>query len=267
MNRQHLGLLYMSFLFYYVTGVSVASSVLTITALSIDRYLAIRHPMTFRQVSTVGHARKLIVAIWIIAIAMMIPILVVRQVDIIDFLPAEPIKFCNEMWPRLLDRQIYDIFLLGMIYLIPGIVVTSCYGLIGRQLWTEGRNLYRTTTEMQAEQSNAIMAGRRRVARMLIVIAILFAICWLPYNVVTVYLDFDFERHTQLFLTSLPFSLWLGHANSACNPVLYCFMNRFFRRSLKKMLGCETAKKSTPSPVSSIVESLNVYVPRKVANM
>lgn len=33
-----------------VSGVSVSASIFTITAMSIDRYLAIRHPMAFRKV-------------------------------------------------------------------------------------------------------------------------------------------------------------------------------------------------------------------------
>ncbi|KDR22267.1 Orexin receptor type 1, partial [Zootermopsis nevadensis] len=35
---------------YYLQGVSVGASVFTITAMSIDRYLAIRHPMAFRKI-------------------------------------------------------------------------------------------------------------------------------------------------------------------------------------------------------------------------
>jgi hypothetical protein len=33
-----------------ISGVSVGASVFTITAMSIDRYLAIRHPMAFRKI-------------------------------------------------------------------------------------------------------------------------------------------------------------------------------------------------------------------------
>ncbi len=51
----------------HITGVSVASSVFTISMLSLDRYLAIRHPMTFRAFSAGKHAFKIVLAIWILS--------------------------------------------------------------------------------------------------------------------------------------------------------------------------------------------------------
>lgn len=32
---------------------------------------------------------------------------------------------------------------------------------------------------------------RRRVARILFVLAVIFALCWLPYNLLTLFLDLD----------------------------------------------------------------------------
>ncbi|KAE8748391.1 hypothetical protein FOCC_FOCC004823 [Frankliniella occidentalis] len=79
----------------YFQGVSVSASVFTITAMSIDRYLAIRHPMAFRKV---------------------------------------------------FNRK------------------STIFG-------------------------SRLVRERRRVARILLVLAILFAMCWLPYNVIMLVLD------------------------------------------------------------------------------
>ena len=48
----------------YVTGVTVAASVFTIALLSVDRFLAIRHPIVFRRLSTNATAVKLILIVW-----------------------------------------------------------------------------------------------------------------------------------------------------------------------------------------------------------
>lgn len=116
------------------------------------------------------------------------------------------------------------------------------------------------------------MRERRRVARILLVLAVLFAMCWLPYNVMMLAMDLlDLEVDTQQWLLSvsaggfrvrdhpswlggqfnklleksvlelkwtacpqlLPFTLLLGHCNSAINPLLYCFMTRNFRRTVR----------------------------------
>ena len=76
------------------------------------------------------------------------------------------------------------------------------------------------------------MRERRRVARILLLLAVLFAFCWLPYNVMALLFDMGVRRDMQL----LSFSLLLGHANSAINPVLYCFMTRNFRRAVRELV-------------------------------
>jgi hypothetical protein len=46
------------------------------------------------------------------------------------------------------------------------------------------------------------MSGRKRVAKMLIALAVLFAVCWLPYYIVSLYLDFT-TKDTKNFLLAL----------------------------------------------------------------
>lgn len=42
--------------------------------------------------------------------------------------------------------------------------------------------------------------------------------------------------------TLLSYFLFLGHANSALNPVVYCFMTRNFRRSVAELICHGTSK-------------------------
>ena len=101
------------------------------------------------------------------------------------------------------------------------------------------------------------MASRRQVARMLVFIAALFAVCWMPYHILSLYLDFVELGPTtdQVAVKVLPFTMWLGHSNSALNPILYCFMNNSFRRYTTRMLHCHRRKRRKPpdSPVSDLI--------------
>jgi len=83
------------------TGVSVAASVLTIMAMSVERYLAIRHPVLLRRVLTRWRLRVIIVIIWTLSVCVMLPLTVVRSVDYYPLLAAgEMISVCHEHWPR-----------------------------------------------------------------------------------------------------------------------------------------------------------------------
>jgi hypothetical protein len=97
-----------------------------------------------------------------------------------------------------------------------------------------------------------IMAGRKKVAKMLIALVIVFAICWLPYYIVSLYLDFHYDSPSAMrFMTVLPFVILLGHANSALNPVLYFYSSKTFRTYLSKLFRCICCSKKKPAVVEN----------------
>ena len=234
-----------------VAGVTVAASVFTITLLSIDRFLAIRHPIIFRRLSTNKVAAKLILCVWFVAICLMIPLLIVRKTSVVDIIPTEPVYFCGELWDDDIHRIQYDIVLFIIVYIIPGTVICSSYGMIGSELWSEDKNLKRTESETSQGIGKQMMLGRKRVAKMLVALAVLFALCWLPYYIVSLYLDFHPENKNLLLV--LPYTIFLGHSNSAFNPILYFYSSRSFRKFLVRMLRCKKQRFKPTRRVSILV--------------
>ena len=227
----------------YVAGVAVASSIFTLAALSIDRLLAIKSPPHLRKLITKCQATKVIVSIWILSAIFIGPILFVRSVQSVNLPPFEVLSFCVEKWPPIIDKQAYSLFLLVSVYIIPCFTVALCYCLIGRTLCSD--ELHRKTSD----NSSTVMLGRKRVARMLIVLIIMFLLCWLPYNITSISVDLQNENNEVVIL---PFCLWLGHAHSAINPLIYWFLNKSFRHCMRKVLRCHPGKtrhrKESPSP-------------------
>lgn len=166
----------------------------------------------------------------------MMPLLIVRETTVIDLIPTEPVYFCQESWAHVSHRQCYDIILFAIVYIIPGCVICSCYGLIGSELWREDKDLKRTESETSQGLGKHVMKGRKRVAKMLIALAVLFAICWLPYHCVTLYMDFHpWDR----LLKVLTYTILLGHSNSALNPILYFYSSKSFRWVLIRLFKCK----------------------------
>jgi hypothetical protein len=172
--------------------------------------------------------------------AIMTPLLIVKKVDTLHLF-EESLHFCHEIWPDIKYRQAYDMCLFVFVYIIPGLIICCAYSLIGNKLWTEDKNLQRTESETSKGIGKHVMSGRKRVAKMLIALAVLFAVCWLPYYIVSLYLDFT-TKDTENFLLALPFTILLGHSNSAFNPILYFYSSKSFRKYLYRALKCKSKR-------------------------
>lgn len=87
-----------------------------------------------------------------------------------------------------------------------------------------------------------IHRSKIRVLKMLIVVVIMFAFCWLPLYVVNIRLFFgppmefpsrEFDLLTQ---TIVPLAQWLGLSSCSVNPIVYCLFSGKFRAGYRSLL-------------------------------
>ena len=76
----------------------------------------------------------------------------------------------------------------------------------------------------------------RQVIKMLMVVVILFAVCWLPLHLFNIILDFvpQLRNEDQPEASSIVVAVyttvhWVAMSNSFVNPIIYCFLNDSFR--------------------------------------
>lgn len=67
---------------------------------------------------------------------------------------------------------------------------------------------------------------RRKMAKMLIIMALIFALAWFPYVVARLYLEFAPNPNRYLVNKVLSFFLLIGHFHSVVNPFVYWYLNR-----------------------------------------
>lgn len=218
--------------------------------MSAERYLAIRHPMKMRRICSEKRIKQVIVLTWILAIISMCPLIIFKKLDTID-IGGLTISFCSEFWPSNNHRMAYDMFLFIAVYIIPGFFIVMLYTLIGCSLCKPDHQLQRASSCMSNEVR--VMASRRKLARMMVIVSIMFAICWMPYFIITTCLNFKLEPETKATMLSLyPFALLLGHSNSAQNPILYCCMHRGFHDFVAALLKCQCSRHGLKRTVSIV---------------
>ncbi|XP_037066840.1 orexin receptor type 2 isoform X1 [Peromyscus leucopus] len=251
----------------YLQTVSVSVSVLTLSCIALDRWYAICHPLMFK--STAKRARNSIIIIWIVSCIIMIPQAIVMECS--SMLPGLANKttlftVCDEHWGGDVYPKMYHICFFLVTYMAPLCLMVLAYLQIFRKLWC--RQIPGTSSVVQrkwkqpqqpvsqprgsGQQSKARISAvaaeikqiraRRKTARMLMVVLLVFAICYLPISILNVLKRvFGMFTHTEdreTVYAWFTFSHWLVYANSAANPIIYNFLSGKFREEFKAAFSC-----------------------------
>ncbi|CAF0902638.1 unnamed protein product [Adineta ricciae] len=117
----------------FMQGTSVAVSIFTLMAVSIDRFIAIHKPIHSKLLCTPSRVLFTIIMTWIVSFVLMIPLsLHHRIVDPFDI----TLTACAEEWHRNMNaRLVYDFILLLVLFILPLTLMTYCYIRISFALW------------------------------------------------------------------------------------------------------------------------------------
>ncbi|XP_068625351.1 orexin receptor type 2-like [Battus philenor] len=237
----------------YFQSVSVTVSVLTLTSISLDRWYAICFPIEFK--STTGRAHTAILLIWLVSLLFNSPELVV-----LTTVRAVPLRFglqylvqCVATWSATSDL-VWHVVKLLLIYTIPLLVMTVAYHQIVRVLWSSDKIPGQDTTKLaSAEQCQ--LRSRRKAAKMLVAVVVMFAVCYFPVHLLSV-LRYAVELEQGDAVTCLALvSHVLCYANSAANPLIYNFMSDKYRREFRRAFCCRAKPSREPLTLTTRTSS------------
>nr|XP_055055515.1 neuropeptide FF receptor 2 [Misgurnus anguillicaudatus] len=232
-----------------VQGISVSASVFTLVAIAVDRFRCIVYP--FKQKLTISTSTLIIVIIWVLAISIMCPSGVMLQVTkehrVAILLSAsnttQPFYWCRENWPNQEMRKIYTTVLFANIYLAPLTLIVIMYARIGITLFKTSMPASASQTETSGsgkqsryESRQMVSRKKKRVIKMLLVVALLFILSWLPLwalMMLSDYASLSERQHRVINIYVYPLAHWLAFCNSSVNPIVYGFFNENFRKGFK----------------------------------
>ncbi|KAM5284311.1 neuropeptide FF receptor 2 isoform 1-T2 [Hipposideros larvatus] len=232
-----------------VQGISVAASVFTLVAISVDRFRCVVYP--FKPKLTVKTALVIIVIIWVLAIAIMSPSAIMLDVQEEIYYRVKlnsqnktiPVYWCREDWPSMEMRKVYTTVLFASIYLAPLSFIVIMYGKIGLVLF---RMTVPHTGKQNQEQWQVVSKKKQKVIKMLLIVALLFILSWLPLWTLMMLSDYADLSPSELQLINIyiyPFAHWLAFCNSSINPIIYGFFNENFRRGFEEAFHLQLCQK------------------------
>ncbi|XP_045188439.2 QRFP-like peptide receptor [Mercenaria mercenaria] len=211
-------------------------SILTMLAVTFERYTALCHPFKRKMSYTISSTIKIIAGIWIVGFILTLPFWVMTEHEDARFYDGSPVKVCrtkvNETW-----RYFYTILVTILFFALPFFVLVGIYSQIIKQL-TSDRLKSMTRNDKSALKT---LRSRKQVVNMLIIIILLFFVSLFPIRVITLWLIFTpsddvTEIGLEAFLNLISWARILMYINSAGNPIIYSLTSSKFKMAFRKVL-------------------------------
>uniref|UniRef100_A0A3B4TWJ4 Growth hormone secretagogue receptor type 1 n=1 Tax=Seriola dumerili TaxID=41447 RepID=A0A3B4TWJ4_SERDU len=187
-------------------------TILHITFLSLERYMAVCWPITAKTLVTRRRTRALIGCLWLGAAVSAAPVLVMVGVEELDK------RECRCTHYAVSSGLLSAMMILSNLYfLIPLCILGLVYSLIGRTLWLR-------------PQSSRKDQSHRHTVKMLGVIVLAFVLCWLPFHVGRTIFSLSLGTYFNLV------SSVLFYLSAAVNPLLYNLMSARYRHAVHSLI-------------------------------
>ncbi|GLV44401.1 ETHR [Carabus blaptoides fortunei] len=202
------------------------ASVLTILAISFERYYAICKPLKAGYVCTKTRASLICLLAWFFAAVFTSPILSISEFRHSEYYDGTSVPTCraraSTFWPSL-----YFIMTIVLFFMIPLILLLVIYAIIAKNLISDA-----TKIVLNKHIDNYNIRARRQVVLMLGTVVLSFFLCLIPFKVFTFWIIITpvekiAEIGIEKYYNILYFCRIMVYLNSAINPILRTTVNLF----------------------------------------
>ncbi|XP_061767627.1 mu-type opioid receptor [Nerophis ophidion] len=198
-------------------------SIFTLTTMSIDRYVAVCHPVKALDFRTPRNAKIVNVCNWILSSAIGLPVIFLASAHV---KPSSVMVDCQLLFPH--PAWYWDTMLKICVFIfafiMPVLIITVCYGLMILRLKS-----VRMLSGSQEKDRNL-----RRITRMVLVVVAVFIVCWTPIHIFVIISALVNIPSSTLQTITWHFCITLGYTNSSLNPVLYGYLDENFKRCFRE---------------------------------
>ncbi|XP_034414733.1 somatostatin receptor type 2 [Cyclopterus lumpus] len=208
-------------------GINQFTSIFCLTAMSIDRYMALADPLRFARWRTPRWAKIVSALLWLLSLLTILPMALHFSAERGLCIPD---LVSDAWWLGILSYT----FVMG--FALPFTVMTASYAAL--LLTLRARRLRAPPVNPESHRLE------RQLTNMVVAVVVVFGVCWLPFY------TFNFCSLYQTgmvlsFARAFEFVVLLSYSWSCANPILYACLSDTFRRHFRTLL-CPAAK-SSPS--------------------
>ncbi|CAF3845652.1 unnamed protein product [Rotaria sordida] len=217
-------------IFFLTQGVNQYTSIIILSLLSFDRYLAVCHAAKSIAWRSRFNPNILIISIWILSFLLMLPIILFTTLDEAG---ASAVQ-CTINLPLSQSRIPYFIYVAytsSITFFLPLTLMTFFHIKI----------IYRLRNRLPRQhcRSRISMRARRKVTILVLSVISVHLICCTPYWTFQMLATSGLLSQTNSILIPMSsLTQFLLFVNSSTNPILYAFLSEVFRTSFKRVFYC-----------------------------
>ncbi|NWI63532.1 PSYR protein, partial [Todus mexicanus] len=198
-----------------------------LACISVNRYLALVHPLKLQHLRTRRFSLIVSIIVWILESILNSVILVNKEVF------NDPCNFtnhtlCYDNYPLEWWQSWINLLRICLGYLIPLIIILVCY-----------HKIYQVVRCNQA----TLDEEKQKVKKLILNITVTFIICFTPYHIVLFIRSIKEPYTKDLQLLQLLYKVYritqaLTSLNCIADPILYCFVSETARTDILNLLRC-----------------------------
>ncbi|XP_033642427.1 allatostatin-A receptor-like [Asterias rubens] len=218
------------------------NTVLTMTAIAVDRFYAVKHPVTFRTRITAKRTKVVVGALWVVSNLAAVPTAFMFQskyggVGKAVTYPGKINFACKLVTPfGSWFKDFKSIYLNIVLFYLPVIVTAALYVLIVLHVWKNNKFIRSRLGRVPHRNSHW------KTAKTLLTVFLVYVSCYIlliTYNLLARYAPKVLPPDVKNV------GLLLPYVNSCMNPIVYSFTNPSFRDACRTILHCKSSEPLT----------------------
>ncbi|XP_061717291.1 neuropeptides capa receptor-like [Cydia pomonella] len=233
----------------FISEAATYVSVLTISAFSLERYLAICQPLHLYAMAGLTRASRIILVLWIISAICASPLAVYTDISYRDYPPnsgniSMESAFCALMAPSPL-LELSSIFF----FFVPGVLILCLYVRMGLHIRStkvsEKTKMGLLNGQVHGETRQA--KSRKAIIRMLAAVVVAFFVCWAPFHIQRVFYVYGRQHPKYELINEHLFNIAgaLYYVSATVNPILYNVMSGRYRIAFQETLLCRKVRRDS----------------------
>ncbi|XP_021144843.2 melanopsin isoform X1 [Columba livia] len=209
------------------------TSMMTLLAISVDRYLVITMPLRSIQWTSKKRTVQIIAAVWLYSLGWSVAPLFGWS----SYVPEGLMISCT--WDYVTyspANRSYTMILCCCVFFIPLIIIFHCYLFMFLAIRRTGRDVQKLGSCSRKSYLSQSMKNEWKLAKIAFVVIIVFVLSWSPYACVTLIAWAGRGNTLTPYSKSVP--AVIAKASAVYNPIIYAIIHPRYRKTIHNAVPC-----------------------------